>query len=148
MNRHAYLRAYLSGAFIPTLVLPLMLTAFVLLRLVLAVPFPIERGLVFPMALVPAGWGLWNMLWLALRKRTQLALGVHGAVLPFLLLPCGTVVARGLGVLRLGASSATWFQEIEVSYAVIACVFVFVLALYYMVWKYVVGFLNRLLDIA
>ena len=30
---------------------------------------PIERGLIFPMALVPAGFGLWNMLWL----------GSHGA---------------------------------------------------------------------
>ncbi len=57
MNPHPYLRAYLAGVFVPTLILPLMLTAFIVLRLVLQVPFPIERGLIFPMALVPAALG-------------------------------------------------------------------------------------------
>ena len=78
MKPHLYLRAYLAGVFVTTLILPLMLTAFIVVRLVLQVPVPIERGLVFPMALVPAGWGLWNMLWLASHERTHLAVGVHG----------------------------------------------------------------------
>ena len=58
MNPHPYLRAYLAGVFVPTLILPIMLTGFIVLRLVLQVPVPIERGLMFPMALVPALWGL------------------------------------------------------------------------------------------
>ena len=58
MNTHPYLRAFLAGILVPTLILPLMLVAFIVLRLMLQVPFPIERGLVFPMALVPGLWGL------------------------------------------------------------------------------------------
>ncbi len=145
---HTYLRAYLAGVFIPTLILPLILTVFIVVRLVLRVPVPIERGLIFPMALVPAGWGLWNMLWLASHERTHLAVGVHGALLPFLLLPCGAVVARSLGVLEMGATGVTWFQSCSVPYALIAVGFCCGVAAYYLVWKYVIGFVNRVLGIA
>ena len=63
MNPHPYLRAFLAGVFVPTLVLPLLLTGFIVVRLVLQFPVPIERGIIFPMALVPSLWGIWNMLW-------------------------------------------------------------------------------------
>jgi len=148
MNTHPYLRAYLSGIFVPTLVLPLFLAAFIALRLVLQLPVPIERGLIFPMALVPICWGLWNMLWLASHERTHLVVGAHGAILPFLLLPCGAVVARCLGVLSLGPTGVTWFNACSVPYALIAVGFCFGVAVYYLVWKYIVGFLNRVLGIA
>jgi len=147
MNTHPYLRAFLAGVFLPTLLLPVMLTGFVLARLVLQVPFPIERGLVFPMALVPAGWGLWNMIWLATQAKLHQPLGLHGAVLPLLLLPGGTVVASCLGILQLGSSGATWFQACEVPYALIVPCFLAVLVGYYLIWKYLVGFLNRVLGI-
>ena len=52
MNTHPYLRAFLAGTLVPTLVLPLFLAAFIVVRLVLQVPVPIERGLIFPMAVV------------------------------------------------------------------------------------------------
>ena len=148
MNPHSYLRAYLSGIFVPTLVLPLFLAAFIALRLVLQLPVPIERGLIFPMALVPICWGLWNMFWLASHERTHLVVGAHGAILPFLLLPCGAVVARCLGVLSLGPTGVTWFNACSVPYALIAVGFCFGVAVYYLVWKYIVGFLNRVLGIA
>ena len=148
MNPHPYLRAYLSGVFVPTLILPLMLTAFIVLRLVLEVPIPIERGIVFPMALVPLVWGLWNMLWLGSHEHTHLAVGLHGAVLPFLLLPAGASLAKCLGVVTFGHSSVTWFQSIEAPYALIACGFAFALVMYYLVWKYIIGFVNRELGIA
>ena len=125
-----------------------MLTAFIVIRLVLQVPVPIERGLIFPMSLVPAVWGLWNMLWLASRERTHLAVGVHGAVLPFLLLPVGATFAHSYGVLTLGATSATWFNALSFPYALIAAVFCCGVAAYYLVWKYIVGFINRTLGIA
>ena len=83
MNPHPYLRAYLAGICVTTLILPVILTAFIVIRLVLMLPVPIERGLIFPMALVPAVWGLWNMLWLASHERTHLAVGVHGGCCPF-----------------------------------------------------------------
>jgi hypothetical protein len=148
MTPHPYLRAYLAGIFLTTLILPLMLTAFIVIRLVLQVPVPIERGLVFPMALVPAVWGLWNMLWLASHERTHLAVGVHGALFPFVLVPVGTLVAHSLGVLKLGSTSVTWFNACSMPYALIAVAFCVAVAAYYLVWKYIVGFLNRTLGIA
>ena len=80
--------------------------------------------------------------------RTHLDVGVHGAILPFLLLPCGAIVARCLGVLQLGATSVTWFQACSLPYALIAAGFCFGVAAYYLVWKYIVGFVNRELGIA
>ena len=148
MNPHPYLRAYLAGVFVTTLVLPLMLTAFIVVRLVLQVPIPIERGLIFPMALVPAGWGLWNMLWLAWHERTHLAVGAHGALFPFVLVPIGATVARALGVLSFGATGVTWFHACAIPYVWLAVGFCCGVAAYYLVWKYIVGFLNGTLGIA
>lgn len=148
MNPHPYLRAFLAGAFIPTLVLPLMLVGFIVLRLALEVPFPFERGLVFPMALVPSLWALWNMLWVGSHPRTHLPIGVHGALLPLLLLPGGAILATCLGILHLGSNGVTWFQTLHAPYVLIAPFFVAVLAGYYLMWKYIVGFVNRTLGIA
>jgi hypothetical protein len=148
MKTHPYLRAFLAGLLVPNLMLPVMLAVFIVIRLVLQAPFPIERGLVFPMALVPVLWGLWSMLWLKSHQQTHLPLGVHGALLPFVLLPCGTEIARHLGVLTLGASEVTWFAAVHVPYSWIGCGFLAALAGYYLVWKYVIGFLNRVLGIA
>jgi len=147
MTMHPYLRAFLAGAFVPTLVLPLMLAGFIVLRLGIGIPFPIERGLVFPMALVPCLWALWNMLWLGSHERTHLPLGLHGALLPLLLMPSGAALGTCLGVLTLGAGGVTWFHACDVPYALMAGVFACVLVGYYLLWKYVVGFLNRELGI-
>jgi hypothetical protein len=148
MNTHPYLRAFLAGAFVPTLGLPLMLAGFVALRLGLQVPFPIERGLVFPLALVPCLWALWNMLWIGSHMRTGLPIGLHGAVLPLLLMPGGAVIATCLGILQLGPSGVTWFHSFYVPYALVAPAFACALAGYYLLWKYIVGFVNRVLGIA
>ena len=148
MNTHPYLRSFMAGILVPTLLLPLMLVGFIVIRLWLQVPVPIERALVFPMALVPALWGLWNMLWLGSHQRTHLPIGIHGAVLPFLLLPAGVILATCLGVFRIGASGVMWFHACHVPYALIVPCFLAVLIAYYLVWKYVVGFVNRVLGIA
>jgi hypothetical protein len=148
MNPHPHLRSFLAGTFIPVLFLPVMLTGFILARLVFQLPFPIERGLVFPMAVVPALWGLWNMLWSATRLRTRIPLGLHGLLLPLLLLPSGAGLAGCLGILELRSASALWFQTVAVPYALIAPCFLAVLVVYYFLWKYVVGFLNQLLGVA
>ena len=148
MTTHPYLRAYLAGVLVPTLILPVMLAVFIVVRLYLQEPFPIERGLVFPLALVPVLWGLWNILWLWSHPSSHFSVGLHGMVLPLLLAPAGALVATHLGVLELGATHVTWFQSIQVSYAWIAPCFAAVLAAYYLAWKYVVGFLNRMLGIA
>ncbi len=148
MNTHPYLRAFLAGIFVPALGLPLMLAGFILIRLALQVPVPIERAIIFPMALVPLLWGLWNMLWLGSHTRTHLAIEFHGMFLPFLLLPAGALAACGLGILALGSNGVTWFHACSVPYTLIVPVFLCVLAGYYLVWKYIVGFVNRVLGIA
>jgi hypothetical protein len=148
MNSHPYLRAFLAGAFVPTLILPLILCAFVIVRLALEFPFPIERGLVFPMGLVPLLWALWNMLWLGSRSRTRIPIGVHGALLPLVLVPCGALAGTALGVLALGSQGVTWFHTLHVPYTWIAPVFCGALIGYYLAWKYIVGFVNRTLGIA
>jgi hypothetical protein len=148
MNTHPYLRAFMAGSLVPTLVLPILLLAFIVLRLGMQISFPIERGLVFPMALVPVLWGVWSMLWQASRESTHLPLGVHGAFLPLLIMPVGAFIATHVGVLDLGASSAIWFNSVSIPYALIACFLAAAIAAYYLVWKYLVGFVNRVLGIA
>ena len=148
MNSHPYLRAFLAGAFVPTLILPLMLTGFILLRLVFQVPVPIERILIFPMALVPSLWAVWNMLWISWHPRTHVSIGAHGALLPFLLVPGGAFVGTSLGFLNLEASGVTIVHSYQIPYLVIAPFFFGALAVYYLAWKYIVGFVNRTLGIA
>ncbi|HMG85195.1 MAG TPA: hypothetical protein VK574_05605 [Terracidiphilus sp.] len=148
MNTHPYLRAFMAGILVPTLVLPLLLIAFIVLRFGMQITFPIERGLVFPMALVPGLWGLWNILWQWSRERTHLPLGLHGALLPLLLAPAGALIGTQAGVVVLSASSVTWFNAITVPYLLIACFLAAAIAAYYLAWKYIVGFANRVLGIA
>lgn len=148
MNTHPYLRAFMAGTLVPTLVLPLLLTVFIILRIIIQVSFPIERGLIFPMAVVPALWGVWNMLWEWSRDRTHLPLGVHGAFLPLLMVPVGAVIATHGGILTLNTASVTWFNAVTVPYTLIAAFFAAGVAAYYLAWKYIVGFVNRVLGIA
>lgn len=148
MNPHPYLRAYLAGIFVPTLILPIILTVFIAVRIVLCVPVPIEQALIFPMAVVPSVFGLWNIFYLVTQARTHLPIGLHGAILPVLLMPVGATTAHFLGVLTLGSHDATWFQAVEIPYALIAPCFLAALAGYYLVWKHIVGNLNRILGIA
>lgn len=148
MKNYPYLRAYLAGVFIPTLIFPVLIALLVVGQLVAQVQIPVERIVIFPLAFAPAGWGLWNVLWVATRRRTHLPIGLHGAILPFLLMPIGAALAKYLGVITLGASSVSWFQAVEIPYAVIACGFIFALVMYYLVWKYIIGFVNGILGIA
>jgi hypothetical protein len=148
MKTHPNLRAFLAGILVPTLVLPFLLIAFIILRLGMKVSFPLERGLIFPMALVPALWGAWSVLWQWTRERTHLPLGVHGAILPLLLVPAGGFIAAHSGVLTLAATSVTWFNAITLPYVLIGLFLAVGMVAYYLAWKYVVGYVNQVLGIA
>ena len=148
MNTHPYLRAYMAGIFAPSLFLLVVLTAFVVSRLVFQVPIPIERVIVFPMALVPNLFGLWNVLYVWLRPRRHLPIGFHGALLPLIMVPVGGAAGCWLGFLTVGTHGITWFQVITAPYYLIAPWFFAGLVLYYLVWKYIVGFLNQVLGIS
>ena len=136
MNKHPFLRAYLAGICVPTMFLLIVAVGFTFLRYVLDLPIPVERVIVFPMAVVPNAWGLWNVLFAAWHERLHLSLGLHGALLPILLAPLGFVVA-GLLNLQIPAFAAHVFPFV----APVA------LIVYYLAWKYLVGFLNAELEV-
>ena len=137
MTQHIYLRAYMAGIVVPTIFLLIVATAFTIARYVFNFPVPVERVIVFPMAVVPNAWGLWNVLFVALRSRLQLSIGLHGALLPILLAPFGMVVAS-----LLNFPIPPFVAHLFPIAAPVA------LLVYYFAWKYLVGFLNRVQGIA
>jgi hypothetical protein len=50
--------------------------------------------------------------------------------------------------LHIGTHGVTWFQTISFPYFLIAPWFLAAVAIYYLIWKYLVGFLNQMLGIA
>jgi hypothetical protein len=137
MNQHIYLRAYLAGIAVPTLFLLVIMSGYCVLRYVYNFPVPVERVIVFPMAVVPNVWGLWNILFIALRQRLQLSIGLHGALLPILLAPLGIVFASLLNFPTSSLVGHVW--PVAAPVALIG---------YYFAWKYLVGFLNRVQQLA
>ena len=148
MNTHPYLRAYMAGIVVPTIVLLFLLTGFVIARFGFEVPIPIERAIIFPMGIVPSAFGLWNIFYLWLRPHRHLPIGFHGAILPCLLAPGGYLLGRHLGILILGHEGLIYFQAVTVPYHFLAVAFSFALIAYYLVWKYLVAFFNAVLGIA
>ncbi len=136
MNRHPYLRAYMAGIFVPTLVVLVGVAVFSIARYAYNFPAPIERVMIFPMAVVPNLWGLWNMLFLVSHSKTHLSIGLHGALLPLLLGPLGLLLMHALDF------------QIPQFLSILPVLGVIALAAYYLVWKYVVSFLNGVLGIA
>ncbi len=148
MNTHPYLRAYMAGTAAPTMMLLVVLTAFLIARYSFHIPIPIERAIIFPMALVPNIFGAWNMFYLWLRPRPYLPIGLHGAILPFILAPSGFALATCSGFLTATSGSLVWFHEVAIPYTFLGLGFFFALIAYYLVWKYLVSFFNEVLGIA
>jgi hypothetical protein len=125
----------MAGITVPTVFLLVVATVFTIGRYVYNVPIPIERFIVFPMAVVPNAWGLWNILFVALRSRLQLSIGLYGALLPILLAPLGIVMASLLNfsIPNIAAHAFPFAAPVG-------------LIVYYLAWKYLVGFLNRVLE--
>jgi hypothetical protein len=148
MNKHPYVRAYMAGAVLPTLFMLVVITGFIVVRYVCEIPVPVERVIIFPMAFVPNLFGLWNMLFLWLQPRPHLPIGCHGALLPILLIPLGATGAAKLGFLEVGAAGIQWFQLPLISWAFVAPAIACALIIYYLAWKYLVAFFNRVVEIA
>ena len=134
MNRHPYLRAYMAGVLLPSWVLLIALAGFVTARTVYQLSLPIERVIVYPMAAVPNLWGLWNMLYRAMALKHRMPLGAWGALLPLILVPGGLALERLLDI-----SLFTPWQALAV--------LPLILAIYYLVWKHLVGFFNRVVGL-
>ena len=144
MRPKPYLRAYMAGIVVPTIVLFWIAFAYAYRVFYLEVPSqfifglparPLERTILFPMAVVPNLWGLWNMLWIATKSKTRLSIGVHGAFIPALLVPGGILLAR-----------TTELFYIQMGYALLAIPVG--MAMYYLAWKFLVGSLNAEIGIA
>jgi len=148
MNTHPYLRAYMAGVAVPTMLLLVALSGFLVARYTFQIPVPIERAIIFPMALVPNLFGVWNIFYLWLRPHRHLPIGFHGAILPFIIAPSGFVLATCSGFLVPTSRGLVWFHEIAIPYALLFLLFCLALIAYYLVWKYLVGFFNEVLGIA
>lgn len=144
MRPHPFIRAYMAGVTVPTVFLLALLAVYAYFRFYFEVPNqfviplpgpPLERAIVFPMAVVPNMWGAWNILYLALRSRVRLSLGVHGALLPLILIPFGILLARQLDVFTIQPQFALPMFPVGMT-------------VYYLAWKYLVGFLNAEVGIA
>src|ERR1700730_15155989 len=107
MNTHPYLRAYMAGIVVPSFGLLVALTVFVLTRLVFHVPIPIERVIIFPMALVPNAFGIWNIFYVWSRPHRHLPIGFHGALLRVVLATMGASAATYGGFLTVGTHGVT-----------------------------------------
>jgi hypothetical protein len=99
------------------------------------IPFHIERAMIFPMAINPAIWGIWNMLYVWLGDGRRLPIAWHGALLPIFLVPLGLALAR-----QLSLSFVTVEGVVLVTPPTVVA--------YYVVWMYIVRVLNELLQIA
>ena len=136
MESHIYLRAYMAGVTVPSVLVILMLAGFVVLRFGYNVPIPIERFLVFPLAIVPGLWGLWNMLYIVVRKHWRIPLGLHGALVPLV-----------AGPLALGNAFLAGFEVSRSAWTIFPAGVALAMLAYYLMWKYLVGFLNGVLDV-
>jgi hypothetical protein len=134
MKPHPYLRAYMAGIAVPTPMLLVAMSAFVLARFGFDVPVPIERAIVFPMAIVPNAWGAWNMLRVGSETLHRWPIGLYGATLPLLLVPLGFPLVHYLVTDRLTPGLAATFT-------------LFAIALYYLAWKHLVAYCNAALGI-
>ncbi len=134
MTDHPYLRAYMAGVLLPSWFLLVVCTAFLMGHVTGLAPSRLDRAIVFPMAVVPNLWGLWNLLYVSMRLGRRLSIGFHGALLPLLLVPAGAGLSSALD---LGIYSPRR----------VALILPIAMALYYLAWKYAVAFFNRVVGL-
>jgi hypothetical protein len=144
MIRNPYLRAYMAGITLPT---AFFLVVFGLNQFVFHVPAAMERALTFPLAFVPNAFGLWNMLFLKLHKHWRHPLGLHGAALPFLLGPVGTLFMISHGFVRIMDGAVVYFDVIRIPYWYLIILPLVAISAYYLIWKYAVGYLNAVVEL-
>jgi hypothetical protein len=130
---HPYLRAYMAGIALPTMVMPVVVAG---LRVLHPVDhgFAVEELLVFPIGLAPNAWGLWNVLYVWLTRHRHIPLGLFGAALVFVIFPGALAIQMTLG-------KFLWTKEI------VAVGLPLTIGVYYLAWKHVVAWFNDLLGI-
>lgn len=147
MLRHPYLRAYMAGITVPTIVLVIAVTALTVVRVALQPSLPIEPAIIFPVAIVPNLFGLWNMLYVKLQPHWRHPIELQGAILPLFIAPIGFAVASAAGIARLQNGHIVYFELFWIPYWYLLIAPLIAIAVYYLVWKYLVGYLNRVLEL-
>jgi len=109
---------YMAGILVPTLVLPMLLTVFIVTRIGMQLSIPIEQVMIFPMAVVPSLLVCEHRL-SGVATRFTHPIGLHGAVLPLLMAPLGALVATSLNVLQFRSNGMLWFQALSIPYALV-----------------------------
>lgn len=143
MNRNSYLRAYMAGVTFPT---AFLLILFCVSQFVHA-PDVMQRALMFPLALIPNAFGLWNMLFVKLQPRWKHPIGLHGAALPFFIAPLFFVIAVTKDFVSLENGGLIYFHMIRIPYGYLAFAPFIAIAAYYLLWKYAVGYLNSAVEL-
>ena len=125
----------MAGITVPALFLLVGVSAFTFARFYYDLPLQIERVVVYPMALIPNMWGVWNMLYAWLSRQRRIPIGIYGAVLVLVIVPIGLSIGKLLGF-RIPTQGPPLLAPVAL------------LTIYYLVWKYIVSFLNRVVGVA
>src|SRR4029079_395632 len=99
------------------------------------IPPGLSSLLVFPMAVVPNLWGLWNLIYQRFVAGSRVSLGAFGSLLPLILIPCGLYLSSVMNLTFYTARDALVMLPVG-------------MAIYYLAWKFVVGFFNRTVGLA
>jgi hypothetical protein len=130
---HPFLRAYMAGIALPTIVVPIVVAALAMTHSGRG-GSDLERILIFPVGLAPNAWGLWNIFYLWIRRHRELPIGLFGMVLVVIIAPAAFGLQVSLGRM-------VWTRDL------FAVGFPLTLVIYYLAWKHVVARLNDLLGI-
>ena len=123
----------MAGVVVPTATV--FLVAMLVFGLFSRIPPATERAMIFPMAVNPFMWGVWNVLYVRVNRAFPVSIGWYGAGLAMLLVAAGVLLAKHLQVFVITPTRAL-------------AVLPPTMAAYYFLWKYVVRFLNNLLGVS
>ena len=126
----------MAGITIPTIMLIFIMIVFTIARYGFDVSISIEKIIVFPMAVVPNLWGLWNILYVYLRRYRYLPIGFHGAILALVQV-----------LLAFGIAKLVSFEIPDLVASAFPFGLPLVVVVFYLVWKHLVAFLNAVLGI-
>jgi hypothetical protein len=129
---HRYVRAYLAGVALPTIVV--CAAGFLIVGPFDRFDLSVQRALILPLATNPFIWGFWNIAWVALSPQRRAPIGWHGAVLAVLLVAVGVLIGSRLGVSDITPQAgAAVLPPIGIAY--------------YLLWRYGVAFLNSVVGL-